>query len=80
MSYLNVFRNPFERELAGMMGIGIGNPRRGTLQPAKETLDTVRCERCGCRWVPDAECFGCPGCEQREDLYQYLIKGIDDPA
>lgn len=61
-----------------MSGMPVLIGGRGTLQPAKPQLDGVKCERCGCYWIPDEECFGCPGCELREAVEK--AGWLDDPA
>lgn len=43
---------------------------RGTLQP-EPAENAIKCERCGCRFVPEAEAFGCPGCELLERFEVY---------
>jgi len=53
------------------MGLGIyqlGTEARGTLQPVPAPEEALRCDVCGCWWVPDASTFGCPSCHlQREE-------------
>ena len=50
---------------------------RGTLQPAKSAEGSVKCELCGCRWIPDETSFGCPGCEMMESFKDFYVH---DPA
>jgi hypothetical protein len=54
------------------------NRERGTLQPERPAEGSIKCEVCGCRWVPSEECFGCPGCETSAAIDE--IFHTHDPA
>lgn len=59
------------------MAFDIGARHRGTLQPEKPVENAVKCELCGCHWVPGPGSFGCPGCALMDELKDFHTH---DPA